>query len=59
MRMKDVLYVAGLTNNLLSISALDKKIFRVTFIDGEVLMWPKGKTIKDAIFIGKEEGVIV
>jgi len=51
--MKDVIYVAGLTKNLLSISALDKKFFRVAFIDGEVLMWPKRKTIKDAIFIGK------
>jgi hypothetical protein len=45
MRMKDVLYVLGLRKNLLSISALDKKGFRVAFIDGEVLMWPKGKNI--------------
>jgi hypothetical protein len=29
MKMKDVLYVPGLTKNLLSISALDKKGFRV------------------------------
>jgi hypothetical protein len=56
MKMKDVLYVPVLTKNLLSISALDKKGFRVAFIDGEVLMWPKGKTIQDAIVIGKEEG---
>jgi hypothetical protein len=42
--------------NLLSISSLDKKGFRVSFIDGEVLMWPKGKTIEDAIVIGTEEG---
>jgi hypothetical protein len=55
-KMKDVLYVPGLTKNLLSISALDKKGFRVAFIDGEVLMWPKGKTIEDAIVIGIEEG---
>jgi hypothetical protein len=52
MKMKDVLYVLGLTKNLLSISALDKKGFIVSFIDGEVLMWPKGKTIEDAIVIG-------
>jgi hypothetical protein len=45
-----------LTKNLLSISALDKKGFRVAFIDGEVLMWPKGKTIEDAIVIGTKEG---
>jgi hypothetical protein len=38
MRMMDVLYVPGLKNNLLSISALDKKGFRVAFIDGEVLI---------------------
>jgi hypothetical protein len=37
-RMKDVMYVLGLTKNLLSISALDKKGFKVAFIDGEVLM---------------------
>jgi len=56
MRVKDVLYVPGLTKNLLSISALDRKGFRVAFIDGEVLMWPKGKTIEDAIVIGTKEG---
>jgi hypothetical protein len=46
MNMKDVLYVQGLKNKLLSISTLDKKGFRVAFIDGEVLMWPKGKTME-------------
>jgi hypothetical protein len=56
MKMKDVLYVLGLTKNLISISTLDKKGFRVAFIDGEVLMWPKGQTIEDAIVIGIEEG---
>jgi hypothetical protein len=52
MRMKDVLYVPGLKKNLLSISALDKKGFRVFFIDCKVLMWSKGKTIEDAVVIG-------
>jgi hypothetical protein len=42
-RMKDALYVPGLKNNLLSSSALDKKGFRVAFIDGEVLIWFKEK----------------
>ena len=54
--MKEVLYVHGLKKNLLSISALDKKGFRVAFIDGQVLMWPKGKKIEDAVVIGEEEG---
>jgi hypothetical protein len=58
MNMKDVLYVPGLMNNFLSISTLDKKGLRVTFIHGEVLMWPKGKTIEDGIVIGIEEGGI-
>jgi hypothetical protein len=56
MKMKDVLYVPGLKKNLLSISALDEKGFRVTFIDGEVLMWPKGKFIDDVVVIGVQEG---
>jgi hypothetical protein len=47
-----------LTKNLLYISPLDKKGFRVAFIDGEVLMWPKGKTLEDAIIIRTKEGVL-
>ena len=54
--MKDVLYVPGLKKNLLSISGLEKKGFRVAFVDGQVLIWPRGKTINDAIVIGVEEG---
>jgi hypothetical protein len=34
MKMKDVLYVSSSKKNLLFISALDKKGFRVAFIDG-------------------------
>ena len=29
---------------------------RVSFIDGQVLMWPKGNTFDDAIVIGEQEG---
>lgn len=56
MNMKDVLYVSGLKKNLLSISALDEKGFRVSFIDGEVLKWPNGKSIDDVAVIGVQEG---
>ena len=56
LKMKDVLYVLGPEKNLLSLSALDAKGTRVAFIDGQVLMWPKGKTIDDAIVIGEKEG---
>ena len=54
--MKDVLYVPGLKKNLLSISGLEKKGFRVAFVDGQVLIWPRGKTINDVVVIGVEEG---
>ena len=39
MKMKDVLYVPRLNKNLLYISALDKRGFIVSFIDGKFLMW--------------------
>jgi hypothetical protein len=35
---------------------LDEKGFRVAFVDGEVLMWPKEKTFDDAVVIGVQEG---
>ena len=56
MKMKDVLFVLGLKNNLLSIYALDTKGMRVAFVDGQFIMWPKGKTIDDALVIGEQEG---
>ena len=42
MKIKDVLFLPGLKKNLLSISALDAKGMRVAFVDGQVLMWPRG-----------------
>ena len=29
---------------------------QVAFIDGQVIMWPKGKTIDDAVVIREQEG---
>ena len=55
-KMKDVLFVPGLKKNLLSISTLDAKCMRVAIIDGQVIMWPRGKTIDNAIVIGEQEG---
>ena len=54
--MKGVLFVLGLKKNLLSISTLDAKRMRIAFIDGQVIMWPKGNTIDDAVVIGEHEG---
>ena len=55
LKIKDMLYVLGLKNNLISISALDTKGMRVVFVDGQVLMWPKGKTIDDATVLGEKD----
>ena len=57
MKIKEVLYVPRLKKNLISISSLYKKWYRVAFIDGQVLMRPKGKWIKDVVVIGEEGGL--
>ena len=51
MKMKEVLYVPGLKNKLLSISSLGKKGYRASFIDVQVLVWSKGKTFEDDVVI--------
>jgi hypothetical protein len=57
MKMKEVLYVPGLKKNLLWISVLDEKGYRVAFVDGQVLMWPRQKkTFDDVVVIGVQEG---
>ena len=45
-----------LKKNILSIFGLDAKGIRVAFVDGQVLMWPRGKTIEDATIIGVTNG---
>ena len=49
MKRKNILFVPGIKKNLLSISALDAKGMRVAFVDGQVLMWPKGNNFGDAM----------
>ena len=58
MKMKEVLYVQGLKKNLLSISSLEHKGYIFSFIDGQVLMWSKGKTLEYVVVIGEEEGIL-
>ena len=55
LKMKDVLYVPGLKNNILSIAALDAKGLRFAFVDGQVIMWNRGKIIEDTTVIGEED----
>jgi hypothetical protein len=48
----DVLYVPGLTKNLISVSTLEDKGFEVTFHGGKVYIRPKGSTTKMDKVIG-------
>ena len=50
--IKDILFVQSLKKNLLSISTLEDKGFRVTFVDGQVLLLPKKSNIDNATVIG-------
>ena len=36
--------------------SIDAKGMWAAFIDGQVIIWPKGKTIDDAVVIGEQEG---
>ena len=50
--MKDVLFVLGLKNNLISISTLEYRGYTVAFMDGQVLVWPNGSSIESTLVIG-------
>jgi hypothetical protein len=43
--MRYVLFVPGLKKNRLSISTLEDRGYKVAFVDGQVLVWPKGLSI--------------
>ena len=55
LKMKDVMHVPRFKKKFISISTLYEKGMRVAFVDGQVLMWPKGKTINDATVIGEQD----
>jgi hypothetical protein len=50
--IKDILFIQGLKKDLLSIFALEDKGFKVAFVDGQVLLWPKNSSIDKATMIG-------
>jgi len=52
----NILFVPGFHKNLLSMSSLEDKGDRVAFIDGEVVVWGKKSSIKNARMIGIREG---
>ena len=54
--VRNVLYVPGLENNLVSISCLEDKKNIIDFVDGKVLSWHKDYIIENSRFIGSREG---
>jgi hypothetical protein len=54
--LNNVLYVPGLKKNLVSISFLEDKGDRITFLDGKFLVWSKYSKIEDARVIEFREG---
>ena len=50
--LNNILFVPGLHKNLLSISSLEDKGDRVTFIDGKIVVWGKNSSIENARMIG-------
>lgn len=54
--INEILYVLGLKKNLVSISFLEDKGYRVAFVDGKVLVWSKGSSIDFARVIWVCEG---
>lgn len=56
--LNNILFVPGLQKNLLSISCLEDKGDRVTFIDGKIVVWDKNSRIENEKIIGIREGRI-
>eukprot|EP00253_Pinus_taeda_P015659 PITA_15659 len=50
LHLQEVLYVPDLNKNLVSISAMEKKGFKVSFIDGKVCIWQRNP--RDAFALG-------
>lgn len=48
----DVMYVSGLKKNIVSISTLEEKEMRVSFIRVKVLNWPMKSHMRDAFTLG-------
>jgi hypothetical protein len=55
LQLSDVLYVPGMKRNLVSVSALEDKGYKVTFSEGKVLAWHKNSHMNSARVIGVRE----
>jgi len=54
--LNNILYVPGLKKNLLSNYCLEDKGDRIASVDGKIIAWGKGSSIKDAKTIGIHKG---
>jgi hypothetical protein len=55
LHLSDVLFVPGMRSNLVSISALEYKGYKVAFFDGKVLAWHKNSSMDSTSVIGVQE----
>jgi hypothetical protein len=55
LHFSDVLFVLGMRRNLVSISALEDKGYKVPFTDGKVLAWHKNSSMDSSNVIGVRE----
>jgi hypothetical protein len=55
LHLSDVLFVPGMRRNLVSISALEDKSYKVAFSDGKVLAWHKNSSMDSTNVIGVRE----
>ena len=52
LKITEILYVPGIKKNLLPVSTLEDKGFRVTFMEGKALLWHKDINLESTIMIG-------
>jgi hypothetical protein len=55
LQLSEVLYVPGMKRNLVSLSALEDKVYKVTFSKGNVIAWHKNSHMDSAQVIGVRE----
>jgi hypothetical protein len=58
LQLSEVLYVPGMKRNLVSVSALGNKGYKVIFSEGKVLAWHKNSRMDSARVIGVRENIL-
>ena len=57
LHIEDILYVPGLTKNLILVGILEDKGHRVIFMEKKALLWPKDIELSSTIVIGIKGGL--